>query len=344
MKQLLILTASCAVLLSTPRLLRAASLTTTDPAFTATRLFDSSPDSFITGVASDGRDVFYLENEARFSGGTRPTQLLARRLAVPFIGPERLLHEFGTFLAGNFLTYADGRVFGGEFTTGGIFAVNASTGAFDALGTVPANYDGRVFGGVLFLSHGTNSGSAITKFDLVADPAGGGQKLGVGELVLEVGESSGPLEFTGAGDLLYASSGGGVYKFTAAEVAIAATGPDDLALDAQHLAIADEHFSYLAAENEDPAWGTTFDQLKRVRPQTGSTAVIAESAPDTAGHLDFVGETLYANVTDFTAGNRHSSIYSIVPEPSSSVFLMFAVSTAFAARRPRAAVRDRKTP
>lgn len=331
MKKLHLLAALLAALLSAPGTpLGAQILTTTDLAYSATPLFSSSPDYVITGIVSDNASrIFYLENDGSFPLSL-PTRLWRRTINDGTAGPAQLLHDFGAALSGNFLKYSGGTVYGGEFSTGGLFSIDPSGANFDPLGTVSANYDGAFFDGAFYVSHAFNGSNRVSKFDLVPDPIGG-RMISAGELILDTnGEFSGPLDFTGSGDLLYASAVRGLYRYSAAEVALAAAGPLDLALDPQHLTIADENFGYVASVVGNDVWGTSFTALKRVDTAARTSSEVATSNA-TIGHLEVGADTLYVNVTDFS--ERRSVVYAVVPEPGLPA--LFAGALAFGSARRR---------
>lgn len=331
MKKLHLLTALLAAFICAPGTpLGAQILTTTNLAYSATPLFASSPDYVIAGIAADsGSRIFYLESDGAFPPSL-PTRLWQRTISNGTAGPPQLLHDFGAALFGNFLTFSGGTVYGGEFNTGGIFAINPSGPNYDPLGTVPSNYDGTFLNGSFYISHPLNGSNRITKFELLPDPPNG-QMLSGGERILETGgEFSGPLGFTSAGDLLYASAVRGLYRYSAAEVTVAAAGPLDLALDPQHLIIADVNFGYLAGIGPNDAWATSFTALQRVDLASRTSSEIATSNA-TIGHLDVSAGTLYANVTDFPG--RRSVVYAVVPEPGAASLLAGALALGSAIRR-----------
>lgn len=322
MKKLHLLAALLAALLSAPGA-GAQILTVSNLAYAATPLFASSTDYIISGIASDnaGR-IFYLESDGAFPPSL-PTRLWQRPVTGGTAGPAQLLHDFGAALSGNFLTYSSGVVYGGEFSTGGLFAIDPSGANYDPLAIVQSNYDGTFSNGSFHVSHVVNGSNRVSKFELLPDPPNG-RMLSPGERILETnGEFSGPLDFTGAGDLLYASAARGLYRYSAAEVATAAAGPIDLQLDPQHLIIADVNFGYLTSVVGDVVWGTSFTALERV-DTAGRTKSEVATSNATIGHLDVSGETLYVNVTDF--GTRRSVVYAVVPEPGLSAFLIGALA------------------
>src|SRR5688572_16890974 len=288
--------------------LGAQILTTTNLAYAAAPLFASSPDYVISGITSDRAGaIFYLESDGSFPPA-EPSRLWRRTVSGGTAGPPQLLHDFGAPLSGNFLTYAGGTIYGGEFSAGSLFAIDRSGANYDPLGTVASNYDGKLFNGSLYVSHALGGSNRITKFDLLPDPTNG-RMLSPGERILETGgEFSGPLDFTSAGSLLYASAVRGLYGYSAAEVTAAAGGPMDLMLDPAHLILPDVNFGYLVSIPGNQGWGTSFSALHLVDVAAGASSEIATSNA-TIGHLEISAETLYVNVTDFAA--ERSVIYAV---------------------------------
>ena len=318
--------------------LRGQILTTTDLAYQAVPLFASSPSRIISAIATDGADrIFYLETGGYASPPRGPAQLYRRTVINGLAGPPELLYEFGA-VTGNFLEFADGTIYGGEFTNGSLFAINADGTNYDQLGTVPGNFHGDWKNSSLYVSPvGTVGGtdSDLTKFEVIADPAGG-RMLSTGEVILEVdGEThAGAFDFLANGDLLYAPLSG-VYQYSAAEVSVAEAGQVDLRLDPAHLLIEDLKVMYLAPGSDNRLWVSAFTdvvmsptKLHLIDLTTRTVTEIATASSSGASHahishLETVGDTLYVNVIDWPF--QRSMVYAVVPEPSTSAMLSIAL-------------------
>lgn len=351
MKKLHLLGTLTVALLCVPETsLRGQILTTTDLAYQAVPLFASSPSRIISAIATDGADrIFYLETGGYASPPRGPAQLFSRTVINGLAGPPELLYEFGA-VTGNFLEFADGTIYGGEFTNGSLFAINSDGTNYDQLGTVPHNYHGDWKNGSLYVGPvGTvgpgGTDSDITKFELIADPTGG-RMLSTGEVILEVdGQThAGAFEFLANGDLLYAPLDG-VYQYSAAEVSVAEAGPMDLRLDPAHLLIEDISVMYLAPGSDNRLWVSAFTgvfepptklQLIDLTTRTVTDIATASTSPASTAHishLEAVGDTLYVNVIDWPF--QRSMVYAVVPEPATPAMLAIALFFARSRRGPR---------
>jgi hypothetical protein len=318
------------------------TLVVNDARYSGTRIFDSNPGYTIGAMTSDGAgNVYYIESDGvNFTGnGT-----LFRRSSSDGYSTATPLFDLGPGGYGSFMLFAGGKVYFGDGFT--IRTIDGS-GTVDVLGTVVNNYDAVVVGTSLYVSNNpdttfVNPQNRVTKFDLVAQSGGdGGLMLGTGDIIINtVSDYSGPIEYSGT-DFYYGASGSsnvhGLYKFSTAEIA-SAFGPTELTLDDNHKfgltttnGAASLSFGYGRA-----LWKDGFDSpnLLRFDRDTGDVDLAIASAQGTAslGALDFASEVLYVDVSDFSLGRVRSSIFTLVPEPSSALALL-AGSFVFLRRR-----------
>jgi hypothetical protein len=336
MNSLLRLSAATAAALIVTEALQAQSLTITNPAFSATKLFDSTAGYTISGLGASGTgEIFYLESDASF-----PATLNARlfkRSPVDGYATPTLLHDFGGPVFGSFVVLNGGKVFFGENFTGGIFSINPDGTGLDPLGTIAGNYDLAFSGGSLFLSH--NSGfspqNQVSKFNLVPD-GGTGLMLSSADSIIDTADYSGPVEFGPAGLLFYggtAASFGGkpdLFRFTAAEIAAANDAGPTLTLDSPHLFLANGANAGLAFDGGDGLWHTKERSIDRIDTDNAESTPVGTTA-NSLGQVDFSDGTVYATVTDF--GGKRSSIFAVVPEPCSALLLLIGLATSQSRRR-----------
>jgi len=302
---------------------RAQSLTVTDPEYTSRKLFDSTANHVITGMASDGMgNVYYIETHM---GGTQPTRLY-KRSGIDY-GTVTELYDFdGNSGEGSFLVFSNGKLYFGESINGNIYSINTNGTGLDPLGVIASSYDASVYNGNLFVLHGQNfdSDSRLSSFSLV-DDGSGGKMLGAEDIILNAtGDYRGSFEYAG-GDLYYGASGygtkRGLYKFEASEL-----GGGPLTPDAEHLwgAMTTNHVSGLALDGDVHLWKTGNPGTDLVRFSvfnTGADPIGEVTGSYSLGQLDFVNNALYLNLTDVNAGR--SAVYTLaVPEPSSMLALL----------------------
>ena len=316
MKKTIITTAA---FLAASSALFAQSLTITNPGFASPAFFTASAGYSVTGLTSDGLgSVFYLESDFNF-GGTLSAKLWSRPFTGGGFGAPTLLHDFGANLNGNFLTFHNGLIYGGENTTGSLFALAPNGTGFDPLGTVSGHYDGAFSGAALYLSHAAG-GNKVSRFTLGTDGAGGLQ-LSAGTIVLTAGaQSSGPLEFGDAGELLYGSSFDGVYRYASAEV-----GAGGLTLDAPHRVTANGINSYLANAGGTQLWQDSYDSedLHLIDTTGGTVQTIGTAGTfESLGSLEFAGGTGFVVVSDY--GTNASRVFAVTPTPEPSAALLLA--------------------
>ena len=344
MKLLLRLGALVCALASSALHAQLPTLAIDDPRYVGARLFDSSPGYTIGAMASDGGgNVYYIESDGvNFTGnGT-----LFRRSSSDGYSTATPLFDFGPGGYGSFMFYAGGKVYFGDGFT--IRTIDG-TGAVDVLGTVVNNYDAVLVGTSLYVSNNpdttfANPQSRVTKFDLVAQSGGdGGLMLGAGDIIINtVSDYSGPIEYSGT-DFYYGASGyngiHGLYRFSTAEIE-SAFGPTELTLDDNHkfgLTTTDYVGSLSFGSGRD-LWknDAVSPNLLRFDRDTGAVDLMIASAQGSAtlGPLDFASGVLYVDVSDFTLGRVRSSIFTVVPEPSTALTLL-AGTFIFLRRRRR---------
>jgi hypothetical protein len=323
MKSLLRLAAAGAVVATITGPLHGQSLNITNPGFSTTKLFDSSPNFTITGLAvGPSGDVFYIETHSGFALNAR----LLKRSASDGYTNAIPLFEFGGPVFGSFVALDGGKVFFGESSSGSIRSINPDGTGVDTLGTVGGNYDVAFAGGSLYLSHnpgGQNPRTKVSKFDLVPDGTGG-LMFSASKVAIDTpADFTGPVELGPGGDFFYGGSGSfgmeNLFRFGAGEIAaaVAETGPV-LNLDAPHLFLANGSNAYLAFDGEDGLWHSNFGTLDVIDTDTAGSTPVATST-DSIGQLEFVAGVVFANVTVSTFDR--SAVYAVVPEPSSAALL-----------------------
>ena len=295
----------------------AQTLTVTNPDYSAEVLFESSPDYTITGVAVDRRDrIYYVENDALFNGSL-PTRIWSRIINGGSAGSRTLVHDFGQNVFGSFLLSSGDRLIFAESSANTLYSIDPNSGSVDPLGSALNIYDGAIFDGALYVSQYLNGESNVTKFNLVPDDMSG-EALSAGDRILAVGSGfSGPLEFGGGGELLYGASSGGVYRYSAAEVAGAA-GESELIADGEHRIIGNSANAYFGPAGGRRIWHTDFSSLNVLDANIPSIIEVATSA-EVIGQMDGAEHAVYVAVTDF--GAKRSRVFAVVPEPATAAFL-----------------------
>lgn len=331
MKKLFILGAT---LVAANAALLAQTFTVTAPGYTARPLVTSTPGYSISAVATDGAGrLFYFENDSNFLGSL-PSKLWQLTFDQFTVGTPSLIHNFGANLAGSFLKYSAGQLYLGENTSFGLYAIDPLTSAVNALGTIPGAYDADFSGVGLYVSNASGGSQKISRFTIVSI-GGGAPTLSLGTVVLNAGaQSSGPLQFTSAGDLIYGSSAGGIYRYTAAELA-----GGGLTLDAGHLVVPSDANSYLADAGGTSVWRDSYltNELRLIDTATANSTVIGTAGGifPGLGDLDSEGDTLVFAVTDYGSfPSVPTTVYAVTPEPSTALLLTLGLAS-FAARRQR---------
>ena len=326
-----------AAFLAASAALFAQTLTITAPGYSAHELVTSSAGYSITALATDGAGrLFYFESDSNFSG-TLPSQLWQVTFDNLNVGTPDLIHDFGANLSGSFLKYSAGQLFLGENTTNGLYAIDPVNETVDPLGTVPGNFDADFSDGALFVSNFSAGTNKITRFTLGSD-GGGGLALSTGTMVLDAGaQSSGPLQFTGMGDLIYGSSAGGLagglYYYLKSEVA-----GGGLTLDTGHKVATTNANSYLADAGGASVWRDSYssNELRIIDTTTANVTVVGTvTGADGLGDLDAAGGTLVVAVTDYGNFPSPTRIYAVAPEPSSALLLTLGLAALTQRRRRR---------
>ncbi len=311
----------------------AQMITITAPDYSATPLFSTAPGFSITGLAADGNgDIYYLQSDGSFATSTG----LYKRTAVSgYAEPASPLFDLGSAVFGSFVKIGAGRIFLGENSTNQIFVVNLDGSGADLLGTVAGNYDAAfTTAGALLVSHNPASfpGAAdvVSNYVLLSDGTGG-QALSAEDVVLDtVSDYSGPIALDAAGSLYYGATAfngiADLYRFSADEVS-GAMGPAVLALDEPHRFLANGVNGYLASTGNTQLWHTDFASLNVIDTDTAAVKQVATSASVSVSisHLDTGNGMLVTNVTDFSDfSNPRSTVYAVVPEPTTASMLAAA--------------------
>lgn len=296
------------------------------------------------GVNSATGDVFYLESGNY--GGTNDTRLFVNTMASGFATRTELFSYSaatggqGAGIYGSFVRVSGSKVFFGENSTGTIRSVNLDGSAPSLLATVVGNYDLTFSGAAAFLSANQNaypSAPANKVFKL---------NLSTGQLdtILDTGgDYSGAIAFDAAGDLLYGAttfgsiSSGGIYKFTAAQVA-SVTDANPLASDTAltigngtriynngsngYLArVDDAHLFALQSPFGSAATATRLDLANLATTQlAGQTA-----SGSFFGAADATSSAFYVAVTGDSVSGP-TSVYRIAPVPEPSACALAGIA------------------
>ncbi len=322
MKQLLLICAQC---LATTGALVAQSLNITAAGYAGSKLFDSTPGFTITGLGADsGGDLYYLETDAAFPAAASTT--LYKRSFSENYARAVPLFNYGAPLFGAFVVVQSGHVYFGESSTGSIRSINPDGSGLLTLGSVTGVYDLAFSAGNAFVSANPETDFAkpprnkVYRFDL---------GTGVTDAILDTGgDYSGPIEFDGAGNLLYGGSAvlsvQDLHAFSPAEIA-SAFGPTELNLaPPTHRLIANGKNVYLAFAGGTSLWKDDFNTLT-LHNLSGLGSQTVGTTQESLGNLDYAAGLLFASVTNFSAGR--SSVYQVasIPEGSPQLLLISAM-------------------
>jgi hypothetical protein len=331
-----------AVLLAACASVRGQSFSVTVPNYVGTKLFDSAAGTLITGMAADAvGNVYYIQTDVAGFGDT----FLYKRSAMDSYANPTPLCNLGFRVGGAFVVCSGSTVYFGDNTEGNIYSINNDGSGFDPLGTIAsAKSDAKFVNGHLFITYdGGNSNTLLSRFDLIADGAGGKVLANENVIVNAARDPSGVFEYAGA-ELYYGASGydisKGIYKFSQAEVDGAITA-GELTLQANHKfgTTTTNSVGALAFGGGVDLWKDDpfSTDLRLFSRFNGGVSVIGSAGLNsTLGQLDFGGESLgpgalFMNVSDNV--NYRSAIYRLaVPEPSSALMLL-AGSLVLARRR-----------
>jgi hypothetical protein len=303
---------------------------------TSTELFSTDPGFTISGLGADSSgNVFYIES-GNF-GGSFDTRLFEATAASNYT-TSNLLYSYGGPTSGSFVRVIGSTVYFGENSGGTILSVSAGGGTPTVTGTVQGNYDLAFQGSNAFLSaNPTFSDNQVFKLDL---------STGATAAVLDTGgDFSGGIAFDAAGNLYYGATAfgslpGGIYKFTAAQIADALTNHITLSISDGVLVFDDGNNQYLGYGGGNTLYQanspfgsaatlTSFDLLNLTSRTLGAT-----------GDTDFFGATdanasgFYVAVTaDFSSGP--SAVFLVIPEPGSTALLGLGALGLLAVRKIR---------
>jgi hypothetical protein len=334
MNSILRLATAMAAAVVTVSPLHAQTLSITNPNFSTSKLFDSTPDFTITGLGvSPAGEVFYIETDRRF---TLNSHLFERSPLDGYVNATPLF-DFGVPVFGSFVAFNSGKVFFGESSTGAIRSINPDGTGLDPLGSVPNNYDVAFAGSSLYLSHnpgGFTPEAKVSKFDLVADGTGG-LMLSAADLIIDTPtDVSGPVEFGPDGVFFYGGSGSfgmqNLFRFTAGEILAANGAGPTLTLDAPHLFLANGANASLVFDGADGLWHSNFSALDVIDTDTATSTPVGTST-DSIGQLDYANGVVFANVTK--SSFDRSGVFAVVPEPSCALATLAGLAALRARRR-----------
>ncbi|MEO6738909.1 MAG: PEP-CTERM sorting domain-containing protein [Chthoniobacteraceae bacterium] len=291
--------------------------------YSSVKLFDSPAGQTISGLEFDSAgNAYYLVG----NGTSLPTHLEVRSSADNYATPT-VLFDYGAAKFGSFVRLQAGKLYFGESTNGTIRVRDLSLGTTSLLATIANNYDLDFGGGVGWLSANPGFvGNRLFKLDL---------STGATTQVLNSSDFSGPVAVDSSGRLYYGATafgaGGNVYRYSSAEA-----NAGGLTLDAGHVWSPNSDNAYFDLDASAGLYQTDFSTVKLLDLVTGSATSVGSSA-DTIGNLASVSGKLALAVTNYGgAGSADdlSSVFAVVPEPSSALLLAFAAA-GLAARRRR---------
>lgn len=304
----------------------AQTLNVSAPGYSGTKLFDSTPGFTITGMGTDSlASVYYIESHGSFTLGAT----LYKRTAGDNYAAATPLFSYGAPVFGSFVVVESGKVYFGESSMNTIRSINLDGSSLALIGTVVGNYDMAFSGGSAFVSANPDTTFASPQNRVVKLDLGTGA---TDQILDATPDYSGPIDFDATGALLYGVANGAIsdiYRYSAAEVT-GAIGATSLTLTPPVNRVVDNGLNqFLAFAGGSALWQDDFSTLRKYDLGTSGSTTVA-STPNTLGHLDSQGDTLYANVTNF--GTNRSAVFSVVPEPSTTLLLALGVF-AFARRR-----------
>ncbi len=320
MKTTTILTAAFAVLATA--VATAQTLSISAPGYTASKLFETALGETIGGVDfSDSGAVYYL---VRTFGGTTKLQV---RTPADGYASAATLHDFGSAVYGSFVTLNAGRIYYGENSAGSIRVHDIALSSDSLLATVANNYDLAIApGGIGYLSENPGyAGNSASTLNLSS---------GANSVRLTSLDYSGPVGADDQGRLYYGGTafgiGGGIYRYTAAEVAAGG-----LTLDISHRWVSNSNGNaYLAFDDADKMWQTDFSGLGFFNTGTAAFTSIG-STLDTLGNLAADSTQLLAGVTAYGASSSldKSAVFRVVPEPASALLALGGLAGLIVRRR-----------
>jgi hypothetical protein len=313
MKKLPVIITAFAVFTS---VLRAQTLNVTAPGYSGAKLFDATPGYWITSMGADASGaVYYAETDSAFTASTK----VYKRTSADGYTSAATLYNYGFAAFGSFITIQSGKVYFGDGTT--IRSMNLDGSSPALIGSVTGSYDLAFSGGSAFVSANPDTTFANPQNRVLALNLSTGATQ---EVLNATPDYSGPIEFDASGNLIYGvakSAIGGIYQYTAAQVATGLTTPIVLTPPTGRV-IANGGNQYLAYAGGTTVWQDDFSTLRSYDLGTATGTTVASST-DTLGNLDFAGGVLYAGVTNFTTNN--SAVFAVVPEPSSAFLLAFGM-------------------
>ncbi len=322
MKHTIILSAAFAVLATATA--TAQSLTISAPGFSSSKLFETAVGETIGGVDFNGTgDVYYLVRTA-----TGTTRLQVRTAATSY-ATATTLHDFGSAVYGSFVTLSGGKIFYGENSTGAIRVHDIAMNTDALLAVVPGNYELSVApSGIGYLSNNPGGFSAVNEVATL------NLTSGATTTKLTTSDYSGSAAADDLGRLYYGGTafgvGGGIYRYSAAEVAAGG-----LTLDAGHQWVSNGGNAYFAFNDSGSLWQTDFAGLGFYNTTTAAYTAIGSSS-DSIGNLAADSAQLFASVTTYSGGQK-SAIFRVIPEPASALLALGGLAALVVRRRRRIA-------
>jgi hypothetical protein len=290
--------------------------------YSSVKLFDTPVGQTISGLDFDSaRNAYYLVG----NGTSLPTHLEVRSAADSYVTPT-VLFDYGAAKFGSFVRLQSDKLYFGESTNGTIRVRDLTLGTTSLLATIANNYDLDFGGGVGWLSADPGFvGNRIFKLDL---------STGATTQVLNSTDFSGPVALDASGRLYYGATafgaGGNVYQYSAAEA-----NAGGLTLDAGHVLSSNSGNAYFDLDPLSGLYQTDFSTVKLLNLTTGTVASVG-STSDTIGNLASIPGLLALAMTNYAgpgSADDRSSVFAVVPEPSSVLLLAFAAAGLTARRR-----------
>jgi hypothetical protein len=316
---------------------------TVNSGFTVQPLFTETPGYDISAMGADSSGNLYYLDTVKI-GSNFVTELLKRTAASGYSTPS-ILYTYSGSVYGDFVKVSGSTVYFGESTNNTIRSISVNGDTATLIATLPYNYDMAFDGSMAFVdaSDANYLNNTVSMLNLTT---------GALTPVLKTNGASGPIAFNSSGSLFYGASTygdpGGIYAFSATQVANALTGTPLTLSSATPLLNAGEPNQYLAFKNDTSLYqanssGTT-NLLQLFNPANPSAAPVDVGQIDTADEGDVfdgvvpIGNSVLVGVSSQygTQGATNSEVFLVTPEPGSAALLAIGGVWMLGRRRFRA--------